>query len=503
MKLLGVQITKARKRRPERLSDLRGSVRDELRRALRSYDAAAVNRHLSEHFVTADSRDADSLIRESLVALRNRARYEVRNNCYAAGVVDTKANDIIGSGPRLQLQTENNEFNKRVEDLFSEWTEHCDLSGKQSFADILKQVGSEQQDESGESFTLLQTAPRKSSWTTAKPDVHLRLQVIEPDRVTTPSGLLGVSLYENDKIHDGIEFDDFGRPVHYFILKKHPGSTQAIGGFNDFDKVPAAYVIHLYRQRRPGQSRGVPWLTPAIPLFAYLRRYTLATVSSAETAANTSGVIKSELVGDEVDYVQPMDEVEIPRNSFLTLPEGADINQLKPEQPTATYEMFKSEILNEIGRCLNMPFNVVAANSSKYNYASGRLDWQVYFRFIRVNQHWLERHYCNRVFFAWLKEAMLTPGLNVTWVDPKTIRLQWFWPGQEHVDPVKEAVAQKHRLQSLTTTLATEYARQGRDWERELEQRAREEKKMKELGLELLIGKAAGPGPQQKQEVLV
>ena len=35
--------------------------------------------------------------------LRNRARYEVANNSYARGIVLTLANDVIGTGPRLQM----------------------------------------------------------------------------------------------------------------------------------------------------------------------------------------------------------------------------------------------------------------------------------------------------------------------------------------------------------------------------------------------------------------
>ncbi len=55
--------------------------------------------------------------------------------------------------------------------------------------------------------------------------------------------------------------------------------------------------------------------------------------------------------------------------------------------------------------------------------------------------------------------------------------------GHEHVDPAKEANAQATRLANHTTTLATEYARQGRDWEAELRQRAKERQLMTELGL--------------------
>ena len=60
---------------------------------------------------------------------------------------------------------------------------------------------------------------------------------------------------------------------------------------------------------------------------------------------------------------------------------------------------------------------------------------------------------------------------------------EWFWDGFEHVDPVKEANAQSKRLENHTTTLADEYAKQGKDWEVQLRQRAREIDMMDELGL--------------------
>ncbi|MCX5685539.1 MAG: phage portal protein, partial [Planctomycetota bacterium] len=69
--------------------------------------------------------------------------------------------------------------------------------------------------------------------------------------------------------------------------------------------------------------------------------------------------------------------------------------------------------------------------------------------------------------------------------------------GHEHVDPAKEANAQATRLGSHTTTLAAEYARQGKDWETELKQRAKEVALMKELGLSMA---EAQPKPVNKIE---
>jgi capsid protein len=59
----------------------------------------------------------------------------------------------------------------------------------------------------------------------------------------------------------------------------------------------------------------------------------------------------------------------------------------------------------------------------------------------------------------------------------------WTWDGREHVDPGKEANAAETRLRTHTTTLAHEYAKQGKDWQVELMQRAKELAQMRALGL--------------------
>ncbi len=57
-----------------------------------------------------------------------------------------------------------------------------------------------------------------------------------------------------------------------------------------------------------------------------------------------------------------------------------------------------------------MPFNVAPGNSSGYNYASGRLDHQTYFKSIRVEQSQITRTVLVRILHAWLREAILIEG---------------------------------------------------------------------------------------------
>ena len=202
--------------------------------------------------------------------------------------------------------------------------------------------------------------------------------------------------------------------------------------------------------------------------------------------------------GGEAAEVEPMTEMEFSPNMAVFTPEGWEPSQVKAEQPATTYDMFKREILNEIARCLNMPYNIAACNSSGYNYASGRLDHQTYFKSIRVEQTHCETVVLDHILSAWLAEAVKVFALGQ--LDDTTH--QWFWDGHEHVDPAKEASAQATRLQSNTTTLAAEYARQGKDWETELRQRAKEVALCKELGLVLVSTSPSdvdeGPPPEEE-----
>jgi lambda family phage portal protein len=325
--------------------------------------------------------------------------------------------------------------------------------------------------------------------------VQLDLVLVEADRVASLNyGMLGP--YEVD----GIVYDAAGNPVAYRVFREHPGDRSMTLASDVFE---ASRIVHYFMPARPEQHRGIPDLVPALPLFAQLRRYTIAVLSAAETAANFAGTVETDAPANgEADPVEPMDTIELEANSLLTLPAGWKMSQVKPEQPATTYGEFKREILNEIARCLNMPFNVAAGNSSGYNYASGRLDHQTYFKAIRIDQAHMARTVLDRVLAEWFDEAKLTESLVPTRVRVlEALPHQWFWDGTEHVDPAKEATAQATRLANHTTTLASEFAKQGKDWEAELRQRARELALMEELGITAAPSVPAGetaPGPNDQ-----
>ena len=446
------------------------------------FDSAQTNTENRRHWAAADGLSPNAAIRPEIRRiLRNRSRYEVANNSYARGIVLTLANDTIGTGPRLQMLLKDPAANRQVEEAFAHWADAIGLAEKLRTLRMART-------ESGEGFGVFTSNPFLPT------PVKLDLKLVEPDQVATPYGG-----WFDPKFIDGIIFDSAGNPVEYHVLKSHPGDAIA-WNFTpmDFDRVPAGAVIHYFRADRPGQRRGIPEITPALPLFAQLRRYTLAVIAAAETAADFAAVLYTDAPANgEADPVEPMDIVELERRMATVLPGGWKLGQITAEQPATTYAEFKKEILNEIARCLNMPFNVAAGNSSGYNYASGRLDHQTYFKSIRVDQSHIEASVLDRILAAWLSEAILIEGYlpqSLRAIDAVTPH-QWFWDGQEHVDPQKEAGAQATRLQNHTTTLADEYARKGQDWEIQLRQRAKEVSLMNQLGLTLATAGAVNPAP--------
>lgn len=449
------------------------------------YDAAVTNEDNRRHWANADGLSANSANSpEVRRVLRNRSRYEVANNSYARGIVLTLAHDVVGTGPRLQLLTADAEANRRIEQAFMLWAKTVGLPEKLRTMRMARATD-------GEAFAILTNNPALPT------DIQLDLRLIEADQVATPD----LNRLTSSAV-DGIVFDASGNPIEYHVLRGHPGDGVS-GLMREYDRVPAAAVVHWYRADRPGQARGIPDIMPALPLFAQLRRFTLAVLAAAETAADFAGILYTDAPANgEADAAEPFEPIELEKRALLTMPGGWKMSQMQAEQPATTYAEFKHEILNEIARCLNMPYNVAAANSSGYNYASGRLDHQTYFKAIRVEQSHLECAVLDRILAAWFDEAVLLPDFLPAGLGPiADWPHQWFWDGNEHVDPAKEATAQATRLANHTTTLADEYARRGQDWETQLRQRSKEIELMNELGLApAQILPATSPEPSHGQD---
>jgi len=450
------------------------------------YDAAQTTTDNAKHWAMADSLSADAA--NSLAVrkvLRERSRYEFGSNSYAKGCILTMGNCLIGRGPRIQFNSKDKALNASLESDFSEWSRAIKLARK-----LRKMVRSKIID--GETFGIHSPNPKLDG------PVQLNLTPLECDRFTS----FAFSEAQNEV--DGIFFDIYGNAESYTMLRSHPGSDKSMMEYAA-DYLPAADVAHWFRDDRAEQHRGIPELAPALPLFAKMRSYTQSVLSAAEAAADFAMVIYSSApAGVSPAELDPYDLVDLERGMATVLPDGWNMGQVKAEQPVTTYAEFKHEVLGEVFRCLLLPYNVGAGNSSSYNYASGRLDFQAFSSAIDVERDDLCTEVLRPLVKKFVQEWALSEGHRI---DTSRLSYSIMWDGFAHVDPAKEASAQSTRLASGTTNLAAEYAKDGKDWEQEQRQAVREKltqlkiikETAAELGIDFEEAKAlfVQPGTQQ------
>ena len=437
------------------------------------YDAANPTGANERHFQGVgliSARNAND--RGTRETLKKRSRYECANNGYLNGIVHTLADDLIGAGPRLQITPDDgvSRDDARVAELeFNRWARASGLWAK---IRAMRQTKAGD----GEIFGVM------SSNSAIDHPVALDLVLIESDRVRSESDL-GLDPREMD----GIRFDALGNPSEYRILNHHPDDAQLGANIEQGSWVPRDDVIHYFTADRPGQIRGIPEITPAIPLAAQMRRLTLATLGAAENAASHAMFMHTDQpldVDGDIETPEAMESFEVDSGMVNVLPEGWKPAQLRSEHPNQTYEGFKKEILAEMGRPVSMPKNIVLGDSSGSNFASAKMDHSGYFHKINVDQTEMVDQVLNRIFDRWLAQASRVEGLL-----PQSLRRReppvqrtWRFPVREHVDPSKEANAAQVRLGS-TTNLKVEAGRLGLDWREVMDQRLIEQEYADAIGL--------------------
>lgn len=445
------------------------------------FDSAITTEDNVMHWAMADGLAADAAANPMIrYTLRNRARYEIANNCYAMGVGETIANDFCGTGPRLHIDDERLSDDERadIERKFAAWTAAVNLSGK------LKTMRKAKRSD-GEAFGCKITNPNLAH------PIKLDLRVIEADQVR----FVDISLLLSPSV-DGIRFDDYGNPVSYHILRIHPGywsyATGYVGMPWEYDVWDAKLVIHWFRQDRPGQHRGLPEVLPALPLYATLRRYTQATLDAAETAADFAVLLETDASAGFVDangnevaatMAAPFSSIQLDRRMITTLPQGYHASQMQPQHPQQQYAAFKQEICAEIGRAECVTKNVVLGDSSNSNMASGTLDHKLYFRPRQIERDEIEKLLLENLLTDFIAEGVRIRDGNGDMGEPylpqslrdigSTLEHSWYWDSNELGDPLKLAAANSTALKDGAKTLAEIYEGKGANWQRAFKSQAR------------------------------
>ncbi|KJS02234.1 MAG: hypothetical protein VR65_06205 [Desulfobulbaceae bacterium BRH_c16a] len=449
--------------------------------------------------------DADSAILPDLVTLREESQHMLRNNAVAVGAVRTNITKVVGTGLKAKPQIDRQLLKLTPEQadawedaalrefLLATETREFDYERQLPFS-LQQALIFEKALEDGDIFVNMPRLSRPGS------PYKLKLQLIEAARVCNKD-----MAADSDRLAGGIGRDENGAPDRIHVLNAHPGNWRLVPThlkdrwqwqeLSLFSKTGSPLCLHLFDKRRPGQSRGVPYLTPVVELIKQLGRYTDAEVMAAVVSGMMTVFVTNEqgaadfgpapnIDNPDGDKTKQIDTtgLEMGYGTVIGLLPGEKISTAAPGRPNVAFDPFVMAILRQIGIALELPFEILVKHfTASYSAARAALEeaWDYFLR----RRHWLVTMLCQPVYEAVITEAVAMGRLSAPgfFADP-LIRRAWLdtiWIGdaQSQIDPVKEIDAATARIEARISTREEERARLlGLPWEPIVPQIIKEEK---------------------------
>jgi lambda family phage portal protein len=466
------------------------------------------------------SADEDNL--NDLPDMRSRSRDLQRRDPQALGATNTTVTSVVGTGLSLRARPDAKtlrmtpeaakEWRATTESKFCAWAGSaiaCDLEATLDLYQ-LQALALRSALDSGDVIALLPMKQRRAS------RYKLKVHIVEADRLCNKD-----HASDTDVLTAGVERDAEGMPLNYHIAKRHPG---ALTGYKatEWDVVPAfgaltgrRNVIHLFDKRRPGQSRGVPYLAPVIETLKQISDYTYAELQSAVIAAAFTVFIESESgTGLDLDDAGAPQSTATPSGGDIGLRPGAIVDLAKgekatfanPGRPNSSADVFLQAMLRRVGVALELPYEILVKHFTA-SYSAARAALLEAWRFFKGRRAWLAAMFLQPIYEAWLEEAIalgdiVAPGF----FDDPLMRAAWCgaeWigdaPGQ--IDPLKEIDAAAKRLETLLSTRGDEAMElRGADWDDVIERLAMEQRSIEAAGLKPAASAASDALPTATPE---
>ena len=447
------------------------------------------------------SLSSKSDINLNLYKLRNRSRDLVMNSPIGSAVIETISMYTIGRGlklfPRVNAeilgltQDEAREWNRRTAREFELWAMNpeTDWNRRNNFYD-LQWIAFISYLIDGDSFIVF----RRQRPSIRNP-YTLRLQLLEGNRICNPNDSSfitgGVAYAPNgNRIIDGVEIDETGRQVAYWIASSVPNDyhdnektywtrVKAIGDLTGFRN-----ILQISHDIRADQIRGVPILAPCIETLKQIARYTSAELDSAVVRSYYSVFFTQMLDGSQMDLnslrediSEPLDvsEMRLGSGTLAALPAGVDVKSLDSSRQSS-FPAFVTELIKQIGASLSIPFEVLM-HSFNSSYSASRAALLQAWDHFSARREWFVRDFLQPVYETWLVEAISQGRINAPgfFEDPLIRKgfeeCDWQGTRMSLLDSKKELEASKLKIELGLSTRQKEAAEiMGADFDSNVEQ---------------------------------
>ena len=441
--------------------------------------------------------DANSDIIPDLTTMRERSRYLQANDPIASSIFETKSVNVIGRGFTYRSQTDipnlPEDWNKKKE---REWN----LFWNSRFFDFTYKLNGNAfllqnyflMNLNGESLVIVQNG--KSNY--IRP-YGTQFQVIESDHLSNPDNMM-----DSEYIQGGIEKNDFGQVLKYHLTKFHPGAISRFGS-NEWlsidawdNKTGLPNVIHFYKQKRPGQSRGVPDLHAVIEPLQTFSKYNEAELT--RSVVNTLvGLVIETATGNldfDTSYIDSKNstnsgDLKLSPGMILGLKKGETAKSFDPKAPNSAYEAFFLASLKRIGMATSIPFELLLKHFSA-SYSASKAAILEFWKWVLQERQFIIDDFLSIINELFMYEAVATnriiaPGY---FSDPalrnEYNRVDFRGPGRGSINERDEVEGAIKRINANLSTRELEIAEMsGNDWEDIIKQSALEHNKLLENDL--------------------
>lgn len=407
------------------------------------YDAAGTGRRMASW---RPGSTGPQKATEGLQRIRDRARDVSRNDWTGESATQKWTTNLVGVGirPRFKRIPEGPRRDALV-DLWDDWVKEADADGVLDFYG-LQTLAVRAWLESGEVFMRLR--PRRLD---APLTVPFQVQLVEADYVPVFDADVQRGMPAGNRIRQGIEFNNYGRRVAYWMHREHPGDnrSQAVDP-TQLLRVPASLVRHIYMPNRPGALRGVSALAPVLARVRNAGNMEDAVLDRQMLANLFVSFITKSMPDDwdgEVDadtglptwYNQegrPVTAME-PGTSQELMP-GEDVKFANPPEAGVAHSDYMRTVHMGTSAASGLPYETFSGDIRNVSDRTLRVVILEFRRFARQRQ-WqvVIPMMCQPALEGVAEAAALVGKLRLSEVDPFK-RAEWAPEGWEHIHPVQD-----------------------------------------------------------------
>jgi lambda family phage portal protein len=408
----------------------------------RYYD---VNTQNNQYWKPAGSGSvsADATGQRAGEKLRAIARNLDENLDICSGVLDVLVKKICGAELRLipSVQTTTGKalkkLNKDIERLWLDFSIAPETTTELSMAEA-QRLACRSWLRDGE---MLVHHVKKSN---GRHDVSYTMEMLEADYLPFYDSAMETS--KKVPIISGVQKNNFGAPVAYFVYKQHPGSITYVENDDktQLKRVPAGEMIHLKLCKRLRQTRGIPILATVLRRFEDLKDLEESErIKSRLQSSFSAAITKS------TEFATTSNDTDGKRT--LAMQSGMIFDDLLPGESIAPIGATSPNI--EITDWRNGQLRAIASGTStaysaiSQNYDGSYSSMRQELQDAKVNYEILRcqfiNDFLNPVFNQFISMAVAGGLLSIpTSTDMNTLRMpQWSIPATPWIDPKKETEA--------------------------------------------------------------